>query len=81
MADISFNIGCKDLKIAQIAQHTQFFQPLHLVHIYGHGLYDLSRMLMRKNVNDDANKDSPILKAQILIHFTQCARSPHFSTL
>ena len=81
MADISFNIACKDLKIAQIAQHTQFFQPLHLVHIYGHGLYDLSCMLMRKNVNDDANKDSPILKAQILIHFTQCARSPHFSTL
>ena len=60
MADISFNIACKELKIAQIAQLNQLFQLLHLVHIYGHGLYELSRMLMRKNVNNDVNKDSPI---------------------
>ena len=26
----------------------------------GHGFYELSRMLIRKNVNDDVIKDSPI---------------------
>ena len=64
MADISFNIqlniACKKLKIAQIAQLSQLLQVLHLVHIYGNGLYELSRMLMRKNVNNDVSKDSPI---------------------
>ena len=30
MADISFNIACKELEIAQIAQLNQFFQVLHL---------------------------------------------------
>ena len=34
MADISFNIACKELKIAQIAQLNQLFQLLHLVHVY-----------------------------------------------
>ena len=57
MADISFNIACKELKIAQIAQLNQLFQLLHLVHIYGHGFCELSRMLMRKNVNSDVSKD------------------------
>ena len=33
---------------------------LHLVHIYGHGFYELSRKLKRKNVNNDVSKDSPI---------------------
>jgi len=33
MADISFNIACKELKIAQIAQLNQLFQLLHLVRI------------------------------------------------
>ena len=42
MADISFNIACKELKIAQIAQLNQLFQLLPLVHIYGHGFYELS---------------------------------------
>ena len=60
MTDISFNIACKELKIAQIAQLNQLFQLLHLVHIYGHGFYELSRMLMRKNVNNEVGKDSPI---------------------
>ena len=60
MADISFNIACKELKIAQIAQLNQLFQRLHLVYIYGHDFYELSRMLMRKNVNNDLSKDSPI---------------------
>ena len=56
MADISFNIACKELKIAQIAQLNQLFQLLHLVHIYGHGFYELSRMLTRKNINNDISK-------------------------
>ena len=53
MADISFNIAFKELKIAQIAQLNQLFQLLQLVHIY-----ELSRMLMRKNVNIDVCKDA-----------------------
>ena len=48
MADISVNTACKELKIAQIAQLNQFFQPL------------VGRMLMSKNVNNDVSKDSPI---------------------
>ena len=62
MADTSFNIqlniACKKLKIAQIAQLNQLLQVLHLFHIYGHGFYELSRMLMRKTVNNDVSKDS-----------------------
>ena len=27
--------------------------------VYGHGFYELSCMLMRKNVNNDVSKDSP----------------------
>ena len=52
MADISLNIACKELKIALIAQLNLLFQLLHLVHIF----YELSRMLMRKNVNNDVSK-------------------------
>ena len=36
MANISFNIVCKELKIAQIVQVNQLFPPLNLVRIYGH---------------------------------------------
>ena len=60
MADISFSIARKELKIAQIAQIYQLFRLLYLIHIYGHGVYELSRMVMRKNVNSDVSKDSPI---------------------
>ena len=60
MAGISFNIACKELKIVQIPQLDQLFQFLLLVHIHDHGLYELSRMLMRKNVNNDVRRDSPI---------------------
>ena len=60
MTDISFNIARKELKIAQIAQLYQLFRLLHLVLIYSHGFYELSCMLMRKNVNNDVSKDSPI---------------------
>ena len=57
MADISFNIAFKELKIAQIAQGNQLFQLLNYVSSYtGYGFYELSRMLMRKNVNDDFSK-------------------------
>ena len=39
-----------------------FFVPTTFleVAVYGHGFYELSRMLMRKNVNNDVSKDSPI---------------------
>ena len=60
MADISFNIARKELKIAQIAQLYQLFRLLHLIYIYSHGFYELSRMLMREKVNNDVSKDSPI---------------------
>ena len=62
MSDISFNIAFKERKIAQIAQLNQLFQRMHLLHIYGHDFYELSRMLMRKNLNNDVRKDSPIRK-------------------
>ena len=52
MADMSFHI----------ASILQLFQLLHLVHTYGHGLYELSRMIMRKNVNNHVSKDSPTPK-------------------
>ena len=58
MADISFNIARKELKIAQIAQLYQLFRLLHLIQIYGHGFYELSRMVMRKNANNDVSKDA-----------------------
>ena len=61
MAYISFNAACKELKIAQIAQLNQLFQPLHLAYIYGHSFYSVSRMLLSKNVNNDISKDSPIV--------------------
>ena len=60
MADISFNIACKELKIAQIAQLNQLFQLLPLVHIYDQGFHELSRMLMSINENNDVSKDSAI---------------------
>ena len=60
VADISFNIACKELKIVQIVQLNQLFSLEHLVHIYGHGFCELSRMLVRKNGNNDVSKDSPI---------------------
>ena len=42
--------------MAQITQLNQLFKLLHLVHIYNHGLYELSRVLMRKKVNNDVRK-------------------------
>ena len=66
MADISFNIACKELKIEQIFQLNRLFQLLHLVHIYGHSFYELSRMLMRKNVNNGVSKDQPLISVKLL---------------
>ena len=60
MVDISFNIACKELKIAQIAQLNQLFQLLRLICIYGNGFSELSRVVMRRNVNNDVSKYSPI---------------------
>ena len=37
-----------------------FFTLLNFVRIYGHGFYKISRMLIRNNVNNNVNKDSPI---------------------
>ena len=50
------------MKIAQIVEDNQLFQLLNLDRIYGHGFFELSRMLTRKNVNSDVGKDSSILK-------------------
>ena len=77
MANISFNVACKELKIAQIAQLNQVFQLLHSVHIYGQGFYELSRMLMRKNVNNDISKDSP-LDSQTEIEWKTLFMSSYF---
>ena len=78
MADISFNIACTELKVAQIAQLNQLFQLLHLVHIYGHGFYEFNRMLMRKNVNNDVNKDSPISNTINWV-YSQLSPCPHLA--
>ena len=55
-----FTIGCKEVKIAQIFQLNQLFQLLHLVRIYAHGFNELSRTVIRKNVNNHVSKDTPI---------------------
>ena len=52
----------KELKIAKIDQLNQLFKLLRLVHIYSHGFYELRRKLMRKNVNNDVGKESPIIQ-------------------
>ena len=52
MADVSFNIACKELKIAQVAHLNQLFQLLHLVHLYGHSFYDLRIFLKKKSVKE-----------------------------
>ena len=56
MADIFFNIACKELKIAQIAHLNQLFQLLRLDRIYGHGFYELTRMPMRNHVNNESQQ-------------------------
>ena len=49
------------------------------VAVYGNGFYELSRMLMRKNVNNDVSKDSPIgqlvVATRKAIHCMKCEHS------
>ena len=72
MSDISFNTACKELKIAQIAQLNKPFQLLHFAHIYGHDFFYVSRMLLRKNVNNDVSKNLSIGRecrpTEVLLH-------------
>ena len=58
IADSSFVIGCKELKLGESAQINQLFQFLHIICIYSDVLYFLTRILMSKNVNIDISKDS-----------------------
>ena len=66
IADTSFNIACIELEIVQIAQNKQLLQLLNLVRIYGHGFYELSHMLMRKNKNIDVSKDSLTCRERLI---------------
>ena len=57
-----------------------FFPTTFLeVAVYGHGFYELSSMLMRKNVNNDVSKDSPtgqlVVATRKAIHYMQCEHS------
>ena len=67
MADTSLKIASEKLQVAQITQLNQFFLTFEFVRIYGHGVYEVSRMLIRKNVNNNVNKDSPIGTTQKVI--------------
>lgn len=48
MASISFDIACKELKLAQIAQINHAFQLLNSICAYGDLFYGFTRMLMSK---------------------------------
>ena len=48
-----------------------FFKLLNFVRIYGHSFYEISRMLIRKNVNNNVNKDSPIATDRKVYGMTQ----------
>ena len=63
MADMSFNVACKELKIVQIAQLNQLCQLLHVVHICSnYGFYELIKSYANEeNVTNDGSKDSPIV--------------------
>ena len=51
MADIPFNIACKELKIAHFDQLNQLFQLFAFTGSLYIRFYELSRMLMGKNVS------------------------------
>ena len=72
MADISFNIACKELRIAQTAQVNQLFQRLHLVHIYGHGFFELSRIKEEKCKQWRQQRFAYSLKYSIHTHIAAC---------
>ena len=57
-----------------------FFPTTFLeVAVCGHGFYELSRMLMRKNLHNDVSKDSPtgqlVVATRKAIHYMQCEHS------
>ena len=62
MAAISFVIACKELKIVQI---NQFLHLLNLFLTYGETLYELNRMLMSKNLNNEVSKAKPIQLSEL----------------
>ena len=69
MADISFNIACKELRIAQTAQLNQL---LHLVHIYGHGFFELSRIKEEKCKQWREQRFAYSMKYSKLPHIAAC---------
>ena len=60
MAAISFVVVCKELKVVQITQINQLFQPLNLICAYSKAFYGLIRMIVSKNVNNDVSKEMSI---------------------
>ena len=72
MADISFNIACKELRIAQTAQHNRVFQLLHLVHIYGHGFFEWSRIKEEEGKQWRQERFTYSLKYSKLPHIAAC---------
>ena len=56
MAAMYFATVCKELKIAQIAQINQLVQFLNLICANGDSFYELTRMLMSINVNNDVGR-------------------------
>ena len=54
------SIDWKELKLEQTAQINQLFQLLNQICVYGHVMYGLPRMLMRKKENNDVSKDLPV---------------------
>lgn len=58
IAASSFVLNHKELEIAQTVQINQLFQVLNLICVYGDVFYGLTRMLVKKNLNN-ASDDSP----------------------
>ena len=69
MAAISFDIACKELKLAQIAQINQPFQLLNAICAYGDLFYGFTHMLMSKNVSNDVSKDLPVCTHKTTVNF------------
>ena len=59
IAASSFVLNQKELEIAQTVQINQLFQLLNLICVYGDVFYGLTRMLVKKKLNNDVSKDSP----------------------
>ena len=59
MADTS-TLFAKSYKLHKVLNLISSFKLLNFVRIYGHGFYEISRTLIRKNVNNNVSKDLPI---------------------